>query len=71
MKRTYSKPQTEVLAVETELPLAMSVNNQKGSGTQLSRESNDADYTDDILFLSIFMGGKMEGHLFTGKRSYG
>ena len=52
MKRTYSKPQTEVLAVETELPLAMSVNNQKGSGEQLSRE---ADYTDDILFLSIFM----------------
>ena len=55
MKHAYSKPQTEVLAVETELPLAMSVNNQKGSGTQLSRESNDADYTDDILFLSIFM----------------
>ena len=55
MKRTYSKPQTEVLAVETELPLAMSVNNQKGCGNQLSRESNDADYTDDILVLSIFM----------------
>ena len=55
MKHAYSKPQTEVLAVETELPLAMSVNNQKGRGTQLRRESNDADYTDDILFFSIFM----------------
>ena len=55
MKRTYSKPQTEVLAVETELPLAMSVNNQKGGGNLLSRESTDADDTDDILVLSIFM----------------
>ena len=52
MKRVYLKPHAEVLDVEPELPLAMSVNNQKGSGEQLSRE---ADYTDDILFLSIFM----------------
>ena len=55
MKRFYLKPHAEVLSVETELPLAMSVNNQKGSGTQLSRESNNDDYTDEILFLSIFM----------------
>ena len=55
MKRVYLKPYAEVLSVESELPLAMSVNNQKGSGNQLSRESNDADYTDEIIFLSIFM----------------
>lgn len=55
MKRAYLKPYAEVVSVETELPLAMSVNNQKGSGNQLSRETNNNDYTDEILFLSIFM----------------
>ena len=39
MKRSYTAPLTEVLRMDSELPLVMSVNNQKGSGNQLSRES--------------------------------
>ena len=54
MKRAYVKPYTEVLAVEAELPLAMSVNNQKGSGTQLSRGLFDEE-TEDMLILTMLL----------------
>ena len=54
MKRSYIAPLTEVLRLAAELPLAMSLNNQKGSGNQLSRESIEID-TEDLFLISVLM----------------
>ncbi len=43
-----------LLRLAAELPLAMSVNNQKGSGNQLSRESIEID-AEDLFLISVLM----------------
>ena len=54
MKRSYTAPLTEVLRMDLEQPLAMSLNNQKGSGNQLSRESIEID-AEDLFLISVLM----------------
>ena len=54
MKKPYVTPCMEQLQIDTEHPLAMSVNNRKGSGEQLSREWYEID-PEDLLVISVLM----------------
>ena len=43
MKRAYIAPVTESVLVETAVPFAFSLNDEMGSGEQLSREFSGGD----------------------------
>ena len=50
MKRTYIKPVTESVLVDIAVPFAFSVNDEVGSGEQLSRELLDVDAEKPFMF---------------------
>lgn len=57
MKRTYIKPVTESVLVDVAVPFAFSVNDEVGSGEQLSRELLDVDAEKPFMFSEIAAPG--------------